>query len=64
MTALILRAAKGVRWYVRELMGDSRYERYVAHLSATHPGATVPTEREFWRERHAIEERNPTSRCC
>lgn len=60
----IARAASGVRWYVRELMGDSRYERYVAHLAATHPGAPVPTERQFWRDRHAEEDANPSSRCC
>ncbi|WP_235929008.1 YbdD/YjiX family protein [Marisediminicola senii] len=60
----IARAARGLRWYVRELMGDSRYERYVAHLAATHPGAPVPTERQFWRDRHAEEDANPSSRCC
>ena len=60
----VVRAALAVRWYVREFMGDSRYERYVRHLRLTHPGADVPTERQFWRQRHAREDANPSSRCC
>lgn len=55
---------RGVRWYVGELMGDHDYARYVAHLRAHHPGAPIPTEREYWRRRHAEAEANPQSRCC
>ena len=40
------------------------YERYVDHLRRTHPGAPIPTERDFWRQKYADQERNPTSRCC
>ena len=60
----LTQAAAGIRWYTRELMGDASYERYVQHLRATHPHAPVPSEREFWREKHAVDASSPTSRCC
>jgi uncharacterized short protein YbdD (DUF466 family) len=53
-----------VRWYVREVMGDAKYERYVRHLQAVHPDAPVPTEREFWRQHYAEQEASPGTRCC
>lgn len=55
---------QGFRWYCRALFGDAKYERYVAHLKATHPDAAVPDERTFWREHYAEQDRNPGSRCC
>jgi uncharacterized short protein YbdD (DUF466 family) len=58
------RAARAVRWYVRTLMGDGDYERYVAHVRRTHPGADVPTEKEFWCRRWAEQDANPGARCC
>jgi uncharacterized short protein YbdD (DUF466 family) len=63
MTAL-RRGLAAVRWYVRELMGDAKYERYVAHLRGAHPDAEVPTERQFWRDHYADQDANPGSRCC
>ena len=62
--ALVLRSARAVRWYVREVMGDAKYERYVRHLRAVHPDAPVPTEREFWRQHYAEQEASPGTRCC
>lgn len=58
------RAARGIRWYVETLMGDRAYATYVAHLAVAHPGVEPPTERAFWRERMADQDRNPGSRCC
>ena len=52
------------RWYWRGVTGADAYERYVDHLRRTHPGAPTPTERDFWRQKYADQERNPTSRCC
>ncbi|WP_448072858.1 YbdD/YjiX family protein [Georgenia yuyongxinii] len=59
-----VKAARGVRWYIGTLMGDRDYVRFVAHQRATHPGAAVPTEKEFWRQRWAEQERAPGVRCC
>ena len=52
------------RWYWSGVTGADAYERYVDHLRRTHPGAPIPTERDFWRQKYADQERNPTSRCC
>ncbi|MFD6399453.1 MULTISPECIES: YbdD/YjiX family protein [unclassified Nocardia] len=51
------------RWY-SAINGGQDYQRYVDHLRRTHPGAPVPSVRDYWRERYAEAERNPTNRCC
>lgn len=53
-----------VRWFVDGVTGADAYERYCAHLRTTHPGEPLPSVRDFWREKWAEQERNPTSRCC
>lgn len=57
-------AWRGVRWYVGGVMGDTDYARYVAHVRRHHPGAAVPSEREYWRARYAEQDANPGARCC
>ncbi|MFN8096856.1 MAG: YbdD/YjiX family protein [Dermatophilaceae bacterium] len=58
------RAFADLRWWWRGVTGADAYERYVGHLEREHPGCPVPTEREFWREKYADQDRNPRSRCC
>ena len=60
----VRRGAAGVRWYVTSLMGDTAYARYCAHLRRDHADAPVPTEREYWRARHAAADAHPGARCC
>ncbi|GAB3665263.1 hypothetical protein GCM10027589_29740 [Actinocorallia lasiicapitis] len=36
---------------LRDLTGDSAYERYVAHTTARHPDRPVLPAKEFWRAR-------------
>lgn len=62
--ARAVRAGRGIRWYVTTLMGDRAYDVYVAHLKAQHPDAVPLTERQFWRQRTAEQDRNPGARCC
>ncbi|MFC4140660.1 MULTISPECIES: YbdD/YjiX family protein [unclassified Microbacterium] len=57
-------ALASVRWYVTALMGDRAYADFVAHQRRNHPGADIPTEREFWCDRMAEQDRNPGARCC
>ncbi|HTN54841.1 MAG TPA: YbdD/YjiX family protein [Microbacterium sp.] len=57
-------AASAVRWYVTTLMGDRAYDVYVSHQRAHHPDAELPSERQFWRDRMADQDRNPGARCC
>ncbi|GAY15010.1 hypothetical protein MSZK_17360 [Mycobacterium sp. shizuoka-1] len=56
--------ARQIRWYIRTLMGDSHYGRYVAHRTRTHPGEPVLSEAQYWRMRHDQQDTNPTARCC
>ncbi|WP_205739819.1 YbdD/YjiX family protein [Georgenia sp. SYP-B2076] len=58
------RALGAVRWYITTVMGDHDYARFVAHQQRVHPGAPVPTEKEFWRRRWAEQDANPGARCC
>ncbi|MEU7140274.1 YbdD/YjiX family protein [Nocardia sp. NPDC046473] len=51
-------------WWFNSILGGQDYRRYVDHLARNHPGCAVPTEREYWRTRHADADNNPTNRCC
>ncbi|MFE6995967.1 YbdD/YjiX family protein [Microbacterium sp. NPDC057659] len=57
-------ALSGIRWYFTALMGDRAYADFVAHQRRHHPDAAVPTERQFWCDRMAEQDRNPGARCC
>lgn len=50
---------RALRWYARELSGESAYDNYLAHRRRTHPGAPVLSRREFDELRT-----RPTVRCC
>lgn len=55
------RAWNAVRWYLRELTGESQYDRYLAR----HAAGTQPlTRREFERARTDRGDVRPVSRCC
>ncbi|MFF9866036.1 YbdD/YjiX family protein [Streptomyces sp. NPDC013953] len=62
-----LRRALGrLRWYLRELSGESVYDKYVAHTRSHDPDAEVLTRREFERRRTDAREADPRDgfRCC
>ena len=54
----------GVRWYLREVSGESAYARYVAHMRRKHPDQPVMSRRDFERRRQDQREENPRARCC
>ncbi|MBY0687424.1 YbdD/YjiX family protein [Microbacterium marinilacus] len=58
------RAWRALRWYVRGLTGEARYDAYVAHERSAHPGRTPMSPREFWRCVYRDQDANPGSRCC
>ena len=64
----VAEVARGIRWYVRGVMGEDAYEKYLAHVASEHGdaagGAPVMTEREFWRDRTDRQDSNPQGRCC
>ena len=62
---MTVREALGkVVWYVREVSGESAYDRYVAHRLACHPDEQVMSRRDFYRWRMDERDANPGSRCC
>lgn len=56
--------ARGMRWYLREVSGESGYDRYVEHLRRDHPGAMVMSRRDYERWRQDDRNDNPRARCC
>ena len=54
----------GVRWYLRELTGESQYERYLLRHGETHSQAAPLSRREFERRRVDRADTCPGSRCC
>ncbi|NBM15375.1 YbdD/YjiX family protein [Streptomyces sp. GC420] len=55
-----------IRWYVRELTGESAYDNYVAHVRGHDPEAPVLSRRAFERMRTDRQEADPREgfRCC
>jgi uncharacterized short protein YbdD (DUF466 family) len=60
----IRRSIRWLRWYLREVSGESGYDRYVAHARAEHRDAPVLSRREFERRRMDQRDERPQSRCC
>ena len=60
----VARACRGVRWYVREVTGESAYDRYVEHETRAHPGVGLLDRRAFERRRQDLEDARPQQRCC
>lgn len=58
------RAWRAVGWYVRELLGETTYDRYLERMRRDHPGTAPLTPREFWRERSRAAESTAPARCC
>jgi uncharacterized short protein YbdD (DUF466 family) len=55
-----------VWWYLREVIGEAEYDRdynrFVERHRCAHPGAPVPSRRDFERQRGAPGP--PEARCC
>ena len=54
----------GVRWYLREVSGESGYDRYVEHMRREHADQPVMSRRDYERRRQEIRAENPRARCC
>jgi uncharacterized short protein YbdD (DUF466 family) len=64
VTAALAKAWHGVRWYRRELTGETQYERYLERHAREHPDEPVLSRKEFERRRIAAADAKPGSRCC
>jgi len=60
----VRRGARWLRWYLREVAGESAYDRYVEHARAEHADAPVLSRREFERRRMDDRDATPQQRCC
>lgn len=58
------RALRLVRWYLRELTGEARYDHYVERHRSRHPAEPVMSRRDFERRRTDRLDANPGHRCC
>lgn len=64
METLLRETLRGVRWWVRGVLGADLYDRYLDHHRRSgHPGPPM-SERDYWRARTDHQERNPQGRCC
>jgi uncharacterized short protein YbdD (DUF466 family) len=62
MRAALLRAGRGLSWYLKQATGESKWDEYVDRCRADD---VVPmSRREFERHRADHREANPQSRCC
>jgi uncharacterized short protein YbdD (DUF466 family) len=64
MTVRWREALVALRCYLREVAGETAYERHVDHLRRHHPDVASPEWRAFWRERMDRRDENPGARCC
>ena len=64
MTEAVRRSARWLSWYLREVSGESAYDRYVEHARVEHPDRAVLDRREFERRRMDDRDAQPQSRCC
>lgn len=55
---------RGLRWYAEGVLGADAYRKYLDHHARTRPDLPPMTERAFWRDHHAWQDRNPQGRCC
>lgn len=63
-----LRRAAGVlgsvNRYLKGVLGEDAYEKYLDHHHATGCAAPAMTVREFWRDKMDRQDVNPEGRCC
>ncbi|WP_110239691.1 YbdD/YjiX family protein [Nocardioides gilvus] len=54
--------ARGLRWYLRQVSGEAKWDEYLARCRAE--GRDPMTRREFERHRDAHREESARSSCC
>jgi hypothetical protein len=62
MKAAVLKAGRGVLWYLKQSTGEAKWDEY---LDRCHNEGVDPTSRrDFERHRTEHSEKNPQTRCC
>jgi uncharacterized short protein YbdD (DUF466 family) len=57
-----LDVARGIRWYVKEMTGESKWDKYVE--GCRRDGVEPMSRRNYERHRAEHAEARPQSRCC
>ena len=62
LRATAFRAVRGIRWYLRQVSGEARWDEYLEHarLDKVEP----MSRRDFERHRSEHGESHPPARCC
>ena len=60
----LAKAWRGVVWYAREISGEARYDHYLEHFAAEHPGETPLSEVAYLRKREEYDRTHPNTSCC
>lgn len=58
----VTRLGRTLRWYVRQLTGEAKWDEYVAECAAF--GERPMSRREFERRRDHERDHAPGARCC
>lgn len=58
----LVAAGQAVRWYVRQLTGEAKWDDYLARCAAA--GDEPMSRRAFERHRSDHQESSPMARCC
>lgn len=62
MRSTLVRAQRGVVWYLKQATGEAKWDEYVDRCARE--GVEPMSRREFERHRADHKEHNPQSRCC
>ena len=62
MRAAALKAGRGIRWYLKQVTGEAKWDEYLERCSSE--DAEPMSRRDFERHRAEHKENSPQSRCC
>jgi len=62
MMTAVLRVGHGIRWYLRQVTGEAKWDEYVERCR--HEDAEPMSRRDFERHRAQHQESHPPARCC
>jgi len=62
MRTAALRAGRGIRWYLKQVTGEAKWDEYLEHCQEEDVEPT--SRRDFERHRAEHKESHPQARCC
>ena len=62
MKAAVLRVGRGIRWYLKQVTGEAKWDEYLERCANEH--VEPMSRRGFERHRAELKEKSPQARCC